>query len=170
MGTPESSSLKALAEDVKRALVGLPANLRRSLYKDNAVKSLSTPVAKLDDMIQKELSRDPYYANKSAVRSALSSLRKVQGTIQLLMTASAEYATSRTLAEKHENQETWIDRRNRLMDQADLCAESLEVVLAFADDLESPESTSEPRGETKEESNLPDNTTAGEPRGQASQR
>ncbi|HZC61332.1 MAG TPA: hypothetical protein VE464_06795 [Streptosporangiaceae bacterium] len=149
MGTPDSSSLSTLTEDVKRDLVGLSANLRKSLYKDSAVKTLYTSVIKLGGMIQKELSHDPYYTNRNAVRGALSSLRSVEGSIQLLITASNEYVSSRDLAEKHEIQDTWINRKNRLLDQADLCAESLDVVLAFADDLGSQASTGEPGEGTK---------------------
>ncbi len=100
-------------------------------------------------MIQEGLSHDPYYTNKTAVRGALSSLRSVEGSIQLLITASNEYVSSRNLAEKHEIQDTWINRKNRLVDQADLCAESLDVVLAFADDLDSQASTGEPGEGTK---------------------
>lgn len=168
MDAPDSSSLRTLTEDVKRELVGLPANLRKSFYKDNAVKSLHASVTKLCDMIQKETSHDPYRANASAVRGALSSLRTVEGSIELLTTASNEYATSRNLAEKHEIQDTWIKRKNRLEDQSDLCAESLDVVVAFADYLDSRASTSEPGRGTKAGSNPPDNTTARKHRGRAS--
>ena len=168
MGTPGSPSLRTLTEDVKRELVGLPANLRKSLYMDNAVRSLYPSVTTLCDMIQNELSRDPYYTNTSAVRGALSSLRSVEGSIELLMTASNEYATARNLAVKHEIQDTWINRKNSLMDQADLCAESLDVVLTLADDLDSRASTSGPKGGTKAGSNSPDNTTTRKQRGRAS--
>jgi hypothetical protein len=88
--------------------------------------------------------------------------------MQLLITASNEYVTTRDLAEKHEIQETWIKRKNTLLDQADLCAESLDVVLAFADDLDLRASKSETGGETKAEPDSPDNTTALENPGRAS--
>jgi hypothetical protein len=168
MGARDSSSLRTLTEDVQKELVGLPANLRKSLYMDNAVSSLYPSVAKLGDMIQKELRRNPYYTNRKAVTGALNSLRSVEGTIELLITASKEYATARDLAEKHEIQDTWINRKNRLVNQADLCAISLDVVLALADELDSRAPTSEPTVETKAGSNFPDNTTARKHRGRAS--
>jgi hypothetical protein len=119
-------------------------------------------------MVQRGLSHDPYYTNKSAMRGALSSLRSVEGSIQLLITASDEYARTRNLADKHEIQDTWIKRKNRLVDQSDLCVESLDVVLAFADHLDSRAYTSEPGGGTKAGSSPPDNTTARKHRGRAS--
>jgi hypothetical protein len=146
MGASGSSSLGSLTEKVKRAFAGLPGDLRKTLYMDSAVKSLDGPVVELCDLIQAELSRHPDYANRSAVRDVLKSLRSVESSIQLLITASREYATSRNLAEKHEIQEAWMHRKERLVDQADSCAESLDVVLAFADQLASRPSVGESDG------------------------
>jgi hypothetical protein len=168
MDPPNSANLKDLATAVKTDLGSLSANLRENPYKDNAVESLYPSVSTLDDMLQKELERDPYYTSMKAVRDALSSLRSVEGSIQLLITASSEYATSRNLAEKHEIQDTWMDRKIRLLDQADLCAASLDVVLAFADHLDSLTSTSEPAGGAEVDSSPPASTTARKRRGRAS--
>lgn len=163
MGAPDSPSFRALADDVKKALAGLEVNLRKSPYMDKAVKPLHPSVANLCDMIQAELSDHPDYVNKSAVRGALNSLRSVEGSIQLLITASNEYRAAGNLAEKHQIQDTWIVRKNRLVNEADLCAEILGVVLAFADHLDLQAG----RG-MKAGSNPPGNTTNRKRKGQAS--
>ena len=159
MGEPQSPSLTTLTEEVRSGLFGLYANLRRNPYKANVVRPLHASAMKLCDIIQEELSRNPYHPNKRAIRDALSSLRSVEGSIQLLITASDEYSRSTDLAEKHLIQNTWTDRKDRLVGQAEPCAESLDVVLAFADDLDSQASTGE--------INLPDKTANRKRRGRA---
>jgi hypothetical protein len=149
MGTPASSHLETLTKGVKVDLAGLYANLRKSPYKDNAVKSLNDAVIRLCDLIQEELSNHQQHPHESGVRGVLSSLRSVQGSMQLLITASKEYARTRNIDEKHKIEETWVNRELRLVEQADLCVRSLDVVLAFSDDLDSQAGSSEPSDETK---------------------
>ena len=69
--------------------------------------------------------------------------------MQLLITASNEYARSQNIDERHKIEETWVNRELRLVEQADLCTQSLEVLLAFADSLDSSAGRSEPGEETK---------------------
>lgn len=168
MGTPNPPSLGSLTGDVKRALANLYANLRKSVYRDNAVKLLHASVIDLHDRIQAELSNNPYHPNKGAVRNALKSLRSVEGSIRLLISCSSEYATSDNPAAKREIQETWMNHRNKLLDQAESCAEGLDVVLAFADDLDSPGLMGEPGRGSKSGSNLPDDGTTRKRGGRAS--
>lgn len=156
---PDPPSLSDLTDDVQRGLVGLEADLTKSPYKANAVRPLHDSVIELVGMIQKQLSLHPDHPNRSGVRDALSSLRSVEGSMQLLITASDEYLATRNPAERHEIQDTWIARKTRLADQADLCAASLDIVMAFADNLDSPASSGESRGGTTAESNLPNSAT-----------
>src|SRR5690349_10826176 len=108
MNTPCSPSLKTLTEDVKRGLADLYANLRKSPYKDNAVKSLNLAVIQLCDLIREELSNRPRHPLERGVRQALSSLRSVQGSMQLIISVSKDYATTQDIDEKHKHEEVWI--------------------------------------------------------------
>jgi hypothetical protein len=149
MGRPDPPNLKVLTDDVKSELAGLYKKLRRSPYRDDAVQSLHVAVTQLCDLIQEEISNYPGHALERGVRQALSSLRSVEGCMQLLKTVSTEYKTAQDITEKHQIQETWVDRELRLVDQADLCARSLDIVGSFADDIARPTVSSDSGEETQ---------------------
>jgi hypothetical protein len=155
---PDPPSLRALTEDVQQGLGELEANLTRSPYKANSVKPLHASVIDLIAVIKQKLSLHPHHPNETAVRRALSSLRSVEGSMQLVITASEEYLAQGNPTEKRKIEVTWINRKTRLAGQADLCAASLEMVLAFADDLDSPASSGESGRGTTAGADLSDDT------------
>ena len=105
--------------------------------------------------------------DKGAMRGTLKSLEEVEGSMQLLITTTADYKNCPTPAGRPKIEERWIRRRKRLEEHARLCAESLDVVLALTDTLGCPSIDSRSEQESAAGSNFPDDTTDFEPEGQS---
>ena len=105
--------------------------------------------------------------DKGAMRGTLKSLEEVEGSMQLLITATTDYKNCRTPAERPKIEERWIKRRIKLEEHARLCAESLDVVLALTGTLGLPSVASRSEQESADGSPFPDDTTGLEPEGWA---
>lgn len=156
MGTPEPSSLRALTENVRRALFQLPENLDDGPSAGGAEVSVLAAVRKLSKMLNTILFSDPGGVHSSALALTLSSLRTVEGSLQLLISASQEYDSCNDRTGRHEIEGTWMSRKIQLLDQTVLCYAPLEALLGVVDTL-----GLQPGGEKSDEgtgagSNLPD--------------
>jgi hypothetical protein len=156
MDTPDSYSLRALAESVKYALFQLPEDLDDGPSVGGAEVSVLTAVSKLCKMLDTILFSDPENVNSSALRLTLSSLRTVEGSMQLLISASQEYDSCNDRTGRHAIEDTWMGRKIRLLDQMVLCYAPLEALLGVVDTF-----GLQPGGKKSDEgtgvgSNLPD--------------
>jgi hypothetical protein len=135
MDTPDSYSLRVLAQSVKEALFNLPEDLDDGPSVGGPEVSVLTAVRELSKMLDTILYSDPANGNGSALRLTLSSLRAVEGSMQLLIAASQEYDSCNDRIGRHDIEDTWMGRKIRLLDQMVLCYGPLEALLGVVDTL-----------------------------------
>lgn len=166
MSTPDPYDLAELAHSVRSALIDLPSELQSNPYRAGVLETLHPEVKDLSKMINNMFFFSDAPIDKTAMRGTLKSLGEVEGSMQLLITSSADYENCPTPAKRPQIEERWIRRRQRLEEYARLCAESLNVVLALSDTLGLPSVDSRSGQVSAAGSNFPDDTTDFEREGQ----